>query len=245
MKELNAGEVKAIFDRDGYVCLRGFMNQNEVAELNDKLAKFITHIAPTLPPEHAFFEGDPPALKQLFHLSHYDDFFEQLLNNSKLQTIAEQLLAEKAGKSHLEYFNKSPGANTPTPAHQDAYYFMINPPSALTLWLPLEDVDEENGCLSYIRGSHLLGMRPHGRTKILGFSQGITDFGTDKDKEHEVFMPARKGDLLIHHCMTVHRANANKSPTRSRRVLGFVYFGESAQEDRKAKSDYQRELNGK
>jgi len=106
----------------------------------------------------------------------------------------------------------------------------------------LEDVDEENGCLRYIRGSHLKGMRPHGRTSTLGFSQGITDFGTDDDLLNEVVVPARKGDVLIHHGMTIHRADGNNSSTRSREVLGFVYFAESAKEDIQAKEAYQQKL---
>lgn len=84
-------------------------------------------------------------------------------------------------------------------------------------------------------------MRPHGRTKTLGFSQGITDYG-DEDLAAELSFPAQAGDLLIHHAMTVHRADGNRS-SRSRRALGFIYFGESAKEDVEAKRAYQQKLS--
>ena len=106
------------------------------------------------------------------------------------------------------------------------------------MWLALEEVDEENGCVRYVRGSHLKAMRPHGRTKTAGFSQGITDYGTDNDRSNEVAIPATAGDLLIHHAMTIHRADGNQSATRTRRALGFIYFSVAAKEDKVAKEAY-------
>ena len=49
----------------------------------------------------------------------------------------------------------------------------------------LEDVDDENGCIHYVKGSHKYeGYRPHGKSEILGFSKGVTDFGTEEDKKY-------------------------------------------------------------
>jgi phytanoyl-CoA hydroxylase len=41
----------------------------------------------------------------------------------------------------------------------------------------------------------------------------------------------------------VHWASPNRSPTRSRRALGFVFFGESAKPDEAAKIAYQAKLD--
>ena len=119
---------------------------------------------------------------------------------------------------------------------------MLEPCRALTMWMALDDVDEENGCVRYVRGSHTRGMRPHGRTETLGFSQGITDFGQALDARDEVACPARPGDLLAHHALTIHRADANASATRTRRALGFIYYGESALENLAAHEAYQAKL---
>jgi phytanoyl-CoA hydroxylase len=48
--------------------------------------------------------------------------------------------------------------------------------------------------------------------------------------------------LLAHHALTIHRADANVSPTRTRRALGFIYYGESAREDFAAHETYQAKL---
>jgi phytanoyl-CoA hydroxylase len=139
------------------------------------------------------------------------------------------------------YFNKLPIVGDITPPHQDGFYFHLQPCEALTLWLALDDVDEENGCIRYVRGSHQQGMRHHRRTEVLGFSQGIADFGTESDIANEVAACVSPGDLIVHHALTIHRADANRSP-RPRRALGFVYFSAAAQVDEISSAEYQRQL---
>ena len=236
--------MKESFRKDGYVFLPGFLNKEEVEALNEKLATFIKEVVPSLPAEHAFYEdkNDPASLKQLFHLNAYDPFFQQMLVGSKFEELAEMLLEDKVLPKNLEFFNKPPKIGKPTPPHQDNYYFMLKPAEAVTMWLALEEVDSENGCVRYVKGSHLNGMRPHGRTQTLGFSQGMTDFGQEEDLANEVAFPAKPGDLLVHHSMTIHRADGNTSSSRSRRAMGLIYFAASAKEDTAAKEAYQREL---
>ena len=110
------------------------------------------------------------------------------------------------------------------------------------MWLALEEFDEENGCVRFVRGSHLKGLRPHGPTGTLGFSQGMTDFGTAEDDAEEQVMPASPGDLLAHHALTIHRADGNSSSTRSRRALGFIFYSVNAKQDDTARATYHRQL---
>jgi phytanoyl-CoA hydroxylase len=119
---------------------------------------------------------------------------------------------------------------------------MLDPQQAVTMWLALEKADEENGCVKYIKGSHKKGMRTHGRTTTLGFSQGIVDFGTEEDIKEEIAFPANPGDLLVHHSLTIHRAGANTTADRTRKAMGLIYWGGSAKEDKEAKQRYMQQL---
>ena len=222
----------------------GFLSGGEMDKLHEHLDQFIDEVVPSLPPERAFYEtkGDPSTLKQLFNLFEYDSYFAALMNDSKFSGLASLLLDEPAVPRNVEYFNKPPKVGKSTPPHQDNYYFMLEPALAVTMWLALEDVDEENGCVRYVKGSHLAGLRPHGRTQTLGFSQGITDFPNEADRQAEMAFPAKSGDLLVHHSMAIHWADNNKSQTRSRKALGFIYFGESAKENEEAKEAYRQKL---
>ena len=176
-------------------------------------------------------------------LSVYDAWFRDLFEDGSIRAIAAAAMGEEAVPTNLQYFNKPAGIGQPTPPHQDGYYFHLTPCKAVTGWLALEPVDDENGCIHYVRGSHKgTGFRPHGRSNVLGFSQGMTDFGTETDQAGTVSFPGDAGTFLMHDARTVHWAGANRSPTRSRRALGFVYFGASARVDEASKAAYKAKL---
>ena len=244
MENLDIDSLKKTYHRDGFVVLRGFLNGTEIAKVNEALDRVMQDKIQVMPGNHVVYEDktDKSTLKLLQDLHQYDTFFSDLLFKSKFEKIAEELLGDAALGKTVEYFNKPPRIGAPTPVHQDGYYFMLQPPEAVTMWLALEDVDEDNGCVRYVKGSHLKPMRPHGRTQTAGFSQGITDYGTADDVANEVAVPAKPGDLLIHHAMTIHRADRNASVTRTRRALGFIYFSASAKEDTAAKEAYLKVL---
>ena len=231
---------RANFERDGFVAQPSFYGVDELLAIEDALRRFIAERISELRAEHVFYEdkSNLSTLKQIQQLHKYERFFEELMND-KPKKLAQELLGESVVGKNLQYFNKPPAVGEATPVHQDGYYFMLQPSHALTMWLALDVADEENGCVRYLAGSHIHGMRPHARTNILGFSQGISGYDSEAD---EVTCPAQPGDLLAHHALTIHRADANTSATRSRRTLGFVFYGESAKEDTPAHEAYQRKL---
>ena len=238
--------MNAAFESEGFVTLRGFLSEEEIAEVEINLDRFIREVVPGMPREHVFYEDkdDPSTLKQLQRLAHNDAFFQDLMFGGRFERLAMELLQDDVVGMNLQYFCKPPGIGKPTPPHQDGYYFMLDPCEAVTMWLALDHVDEENGCVRYIPGSHRRGMRDHNRTSTLGFSQGIADYGDHGESDEEKAIHASPGDLLAHHALTIHRANANKSSTRTRRALGLVYFAARAKEDKAAKAAYQRRLEG-
>ncbi len=234
---------KDTFEQDGFVAVPRFCDAGELQTLDAALARFIAERVPALPVEHVFYEdkSNRTTLKQIQRMHEHDDFFGEFFEG-KPKRLAEELLGEAVVGKNLQYFNKPPALGQATPPHQDGFYFMLEPCLALTMWMALDIVDAENGCVRYVRGSHTRGMRPHGRTETLGFSQGITDFGQAADARYEVACPARPGDLLAHHALTIHRADANASATRTRRALGFIYYGKSARENLAAHEAYQTRL---
>jgi phytanoyl-CoA hydroxylase len=252
MSDIFSSPIVDSFERDGYVYLPGFLNTTEVAELHTELARFLDEVVPTMPREEVFFEDKKKqsTLKQLQRMFQYDRFFHNMMFGSKFEDLAKTLLGHPVRGINLQYFNKPPMVGQATPPHQDGYYFQLEPQEAVTMWLALERADEQNGCVRYLRGSHLRGMRPHARTETLGFSQGITDFGGEVDREHAVVFPAEPGDLLVHHAMTVHWADANRSTDRNRRAMGFIYYSQlakelSSKEERDAKLAKELKLAGK
>jgi phytanoyl-CoA hydroxylase len=226
------------FERDGFVVVRQLLPPDELAELRQNLDRYIRDVVPGLPDADAFYHerARPETLKQLQRMGQ-DAFFESYGRRPRWVNVAQTLLGEPAVAEQPEWFNKPPGTNHVTPPHQDNYYFCLAPPSVLTIWLALDDVDAENGCLRYVAGSHLGGFRTHGRSTILGFSQGISDYTAD-DFTREVAVTLRAGDAVAHHGMTIHRADASMSTTRHRRSFALVFKGVSCQRDEAAFARY-------
>jgi len=233
-------QYKAGYDRDGYAIIRGFYSAEEICVLQRELDRYISEVIPTLPDKHAFYEDKdrPETLKQM-QMMMGDPYFAEIAENPRWIDLAETLIGEEVTALGPEWFNKPPGTSHPTPPHQDNYYFNLVPPNVATIWLALDEVDEENGCLRYVPGSHLKGFRPHSRTSVLGFSQGITDYGAE-DYASEELMILNPGDAIIHHGNTIHRAEPNQSPTRHRRSFAMVLKGVSCRRDEEA---YERYLN--
>jgi phytanoyl-CoA hydroxylase len=207
-----------------------------------QLDRYIRDIVPTLPPTHAFFQdrGRLETLKQMQNMN-VDPFFAEYTRQPRWMELAETLIGEPAASDSSEWFNKPPGAEHPTPPHQDNYYFCLKPPHVATLWLALDPVGEENGCLRYVAGSHTRGVRSHSATKVLGFSQGIVDYGTD-DVAREQKILLQPGDLVAHHGETIHRADANRTQNQNRRAFAMVFKGVSCQRDDAAFARYQQQV---
>jgi phytanoyl-CoA hydroxylase len=230
------------FDRDGFVVVRDFLSAEELSELRSELDRYILEVVPTLPTTHAFFDDParPETLKQLQNMGG-DPYFEAYRKNPRWIQLASELLGEDCDVREPEWFNKPPGTEHATPPHQDNYYFCLRPPSVVTLWLALDPVDTENGCLRYVPGSHKKEIRNHSATKVLGFSQGIVDY-SDDDRAQEMTIQLAPGDLVAHHGKTIHRAEANQSEARQRRAFAMVIRGVSCQRDDAAYAQYEAAL---
>ena len=239
---MNFVPYKPAYERDGFVIVRQLLSSSDFAELNRELARYIREVVPSLPDKYAFYDDKtrPETLKQLQHMD-VDPFFREYKGHPTWSALARALVGEEVESLDPEWFDKPPGTSKHTPPHQDNYYFCLKPPHVITIWMALDDADDANGCLRYVRGSHLLPIRSHSRSSVLGFSQGITDYGpADEAREERIHL--QPGDVVAHHGNTIHRADANASPTRHRRAFAMVLKGVSCRRDEEAFSRYQAAL---
>jgi len=238
-------QLKAQFDNDGFIQIGGFLSPEEAGEVDENILRFIDEVLPKAPENTAFYENqdDPDTIKRLQNMARLDGYFEAMFESDRFTELARFLLADDVVPRDPQWFNKPARVGAVTPPHQDGFYFMLEPNEAVTLWIALDHIGEDNGCMRYVRGSHRRGMRPHQMSNVLGFSQGISDY-SDADRQLEAPMLARPGDLFAHHSMIIHRADVNHSPRR-RSALGLVYFAASASQDKERAERYRRELFSK
>jgi len=227
------------FQRDGYVVIRQLLPENEFRILTQNIERYIRDVVPTLDEVDAFYQDrrQPETLKQLQGMEQ-DEFFDSYRGHRKWIEVAETLLDERVVALGPEWFNKPPGTDHPTPAHQDNYYFNLKPANVLSIWMAMDRVDADNGCLRYLPGSHHHGVRPHQATLTLGFSQGVAGY-TEEESAREVPIFLDAGDVVVHHGNTIHSAMANISATRHRPAFAMVVKGVSCRRDEEGFARYQ------
>jgi phytanoyl-CoA hydroxylase len=240
---MSFASLKPEYDRQGFVVARQLLPPAEFAELSCQLERYIREVVPGLSAKQAFYHdrARPETLKQMQHLGDCDAYFRDYARHPTWNALARDLLGEEVECLGPEWFDKPPGVEHPTPPHQDNYYFNLAPPKVCTIWLALDEVDDENGCLRYLPGSHLASIRPHATSGVLGFSQGITDFGP-QDEAREVKVHLQPGDATVHHGNTIHRAEPNRSVARHRRAFAMVLRGASCRRDEAAFARYEASL---
>jgi|GEM_PF-4198713 len=142
------------------------------------------------------------------------------LLHTNAKYIASKIFEVPQGliNTSIRIFNKRPGAFETVP-HQDSAY--LPEPSGrkrLTIWLPIDDVSKENGCLYYYESSHLHGLVPHELDHK--DSAGLT-LMTREFTKFKLDVPVTQGDIIVHDMHVVHGAYSNKS-NASRRAFAII-----------------------
>ncbi len=124
------------------------------------------------------------------------------------------LVGELLGQAPLlaadQIFMKPPRFGSAKPYHQDNFYFRLSPADqALTAWIALDDVDEGNGCLRYIAGSHKEPVLPH--AAVPGEPYNLVPPPELIDLRRERLAPVGKGGVVFHHSQTLHTSHRNES----------------------------------
>ena len=88
--------------------------------------------------------------------------FQSFVLDARLSRIIEGLIGVEPVLVTDQIFMKPPHFGSAKPYHQDNYYFKCDPADhVITAWIAMDDVDESNGCLRYIEGSHKGPVLPH------------------------------------------------------------------------------------
>ena len=147
-----------------------------------------------------------------------------LLHEKRILDYAEDLLGPNLVSIMTHYFSKEPGDGKQVSWHQDASYWPLTPSKVVTVWLAIDDVDEENGPMTVIPGSHLHGQIPFEKStdeenNVLGQSvHNPLDWGGEP-----VPFTMRAGQISMHTDLLLHGSEPNRS-TRRRCGLTLRYM---------------------
>ena len=103
-----------------------------------------------------------------------------------------------------------------TPPHQD-YYYVRGSTELWTVWLPLGDCPTEHGGVAVLPGSRAWGLLAHAGEGPGRQGATVSDDSVWATTDYEC------GDVLMFHCLTVHRALENLSQDRLRVSVDYRY----------------------
>lgn len=105
------------------------------------------------------------------------------------------------------------------PMHQDNGYNFKRPEAYITIWMPLQDVELDNGCLWVVPGIHRRGTLQHHMTE-----HGFLVCDVDRNEARPILVSA--GDLVVLSSLIPHATAGNRSDrTRKAYLLSYVPDG--------------------
>lgn len=154
--------------------------------------------------------------------------FERALREPALVALARALGATVLFQDHV--ISKPPGTGVEVAWHQDRAYWPLSAPRGATVWVALDDADEENGCLRYLPGTHLLGER-----RAADFTRGAEQPARSDlppidaaPRAHEaIAVPLAAGEAVVHDPLVWHMSPPNRS-ARPRRAWSITLVSEDA-----------------
>jgi len=156
--------------------------------------------------------------------------FEEVTFSDRVKDLFRSLKYENPIVCQSMYIFKQPFIGDEVHAHQDGSYLYVEPLKLAGIWIALEDGTLENGCLSFIPGSH----KTHGLlTRFIRnpnkeeFAKGKFLMYTNETPKHDanafVAEPVKAGDAILIHGTVIHKSEKNLSP-KSRHVYTFHVY---------------------
>lgn len=200
----------------GYLHLPGLLSSGLVAELGDALLQafpgaqadgpygLLKHNLRTL----------VPAFAAAFEASGWVEKILEVTGDDALLLFQDHLIW------------KTPGTTSPVHWHQDYAYWPLDRPAGWTLWIALDDADEENGCLHYLPASQSGGeCAPTDFVEASGnaLPSSLPHLDILKAEAGKVVVPVKAGDGLLHHPLIWHGSPPNLS-RRPRRAWSLSWI---------------------
>ena len=215
------------FERTGYTLVRGLFGTDEV----DRLRDHYMEVRQRGPRSHDFAghdSTDRDPLKRyprMAQMHRWDEMSLQWLIDPRIDEVMTTLLGRSPYAVQTMVYFKPPGSRGQA-LHQDNFYLKADPGTCVAAWMALDRVDEANGCLEVVPGSHrwpiLCTEKADTTVSFTDVTVPLPSTGSAVPVEME------PGDVLFFHGALVHGSNPNVTTDRFRRALiGHYIQGEA------------------
>ncbi|SFS21339.1 phytanoyl-CoA dioxygenase family protein [Yoonia litorea] len=199
LKRLSEAEI-AQYNANGFVQPYDVFSDGEIAEIRD----YVDGLMAALGPDGAY--GINCYQARLSGL--YD-----IAADPRILDLVEDLIGPDILCWASAILSKRPHDPKAVPWHQDASFWALSPARTVTVWLAIDDADDENSAMRFIPGTHDKGALPVAETDGAAnvFHKGTANaeaLGTPFTNT------LRAGQVSLHADMLVHGSQANRSDRR-------------------------------
>lgn len=200
------------FNRDGFVIVPDLVTAEEARKLKDAANEVLEEVATSESGiDHGVYVG----------MSIRDRRFRSFARDPRVLDVIEPVIGPNIMFMSDKVVFKNDESDFGTPWHQDWPYWKGL--HKVTLWLALDHIDETNGCLRFIRGSH---RESHGHYTADKGDNGFTYRTRKEEAEHDpsriVSVPAAAGTAVVFHDLTLHASHENHTH-QDRYALAITY----------------------
>jgi ectoine hydroxylase-related dioxygenase (phytanoyl-CoA dioxygenase family) len=164
------------------------------------------------------------AFLQIMNLWVRDEAVKRYVLARRFAKIAAELMGVSGVRLYHDQALFKEAGGGPTPWHQDFYYWPLDSDRSVTMWMPLVDVSEAMGAMTFASGS-----QRDGYIAALEISDESEDFFENLVKERGYSLTSAgamaAGDATFHAGATLHSAPGNASD-RPREVMTVIYFAD-------------------
>jgi ectoine hydroxylase-related dioxygenase (phytanoyl-CoA dioxygenase family) len=200
----------AFFANHGWLVLRKVVAPPILDELNAALDALV--------PPSSYAGGFEGRVVEIAGISRGSPAIGAAATDPRLGEAAAALLDARRAQLLQDTALVKPPAGGPVAWHQDySYLGYLDRPAVVTARLALTPCTAQNGCLRAIDGSHRWGLQGGD----LSFRrESVADTLPAHLRGAESTIELDAGDVSIHHCLTFHASDVNRSD-RTRKTLAF------------------------
>lgn len=220
--ELEHGQLEQ-YERDGHTILRGLASSSVIEHYGPLIGQEVVRLNnENRPLEERDTYGK--AFLQIQNLWQHSEKVRPFVFARRFAKVAAELMGVSGVRMyHDQALFKEPGGGY-TPWHQDQIYWPVDTDKTITLWMPLVDIPEEVGSMTFVSGSHHRGYIS--KLEISDQSHKTLKAYIENEKLPQAAYGAMTaGDATFHAGWTLHSAPGNPTPN-TREVMTVIYVAD-------------------
>ncbi len=206
----------AHYTDEGYCLFQDILSADEIAAARNQLDETIREMPERITVYKDGGDQEVAARPEYLTEPHAkNDFWLKLCQHPRILDAVESVLGEDLILIMSHLIVKPPHDGLPVAWHQDnTYWHSVQGTDVATVWLAIDDTDEENGCMKVIPRSQdgypEMEKMSTGGNDLLGLTVDVTS----EMEAAAVPLEMSAGSLSIHDSFIVHGSNANTSDRR-------------------------------